>query len=108
MTEPDFDLSSALLHDRWEELAHDSVLVFREEERLDGRATRLVDVVEPDHFQSGAIDEERDARQVAHADEVRTALDERDEHLSVRFSLPLARHVTRDFRGAHDLRRRRL
>ena len=48
-----------------------------------GRAARLVEVVEPDHLQPGAIDEERDAVQVAHADEVGAVLDQRDELLAV-------------------------
>ena len=41
------------------------------------------DAVEPDHLQAGAVDEERNAVQVADADEVGAVLDQRDELLAV-------------------------
>ena len=40
-------------------------------------------LVEPDHRQAGAVDEERNAVQVADADEVGAVLDERDELLAL-------------------------
>ena len=40
-------------------------------------------LVQPDHLQPGPVDEERDAFQVAHADEVGAVLDQRDELLPV-------------------------
>src|SRR5512138_2675083 len=55
----DLDLTVAILQDRWKKLVHDAVLVFGEKERRHRRATSLLDVIEPHHPQSGAIDEER-------------------------------------------------
>ena len=57
-------------------------LILGEEERrapASARASSML--VEPDHLQAGAVDEERNAVQVAHADEVGAVLDQRDELL---------------------------
>ena len=42
----------------------------------------LFDAVQTDHFQAGAIDEERNTIQIAHADEVSAVFDERDKLLA--------------------------
>ena len=60
----------------------DSVSVFRKKRRQ-RRAARLVDVVESDQFEPGAIDEKGHAIQVAHPGEIGAALDERDELLPI-------------------------
>src|SRR4029079_13844356 len=73
----------ALLQDPRQELLDDPRLILRKEESLHGRAASLGEVGEYDHLEPGAVDEERHAGQIADADEVRAALDQRDELLAV-------------------------
>ena len=56
-------------------------------------------LVEADHLQAGAVDEERNAVQIAHADEVGAVLDQRDEPLALGLGALAVGDV------AHDLRR---
>ena len=100
--EADLDLAVALFEDRRKELVHDSWLIFREEERREGRATGLFEVVEPDHRQPSTVDEKRNALEVAHADEIGAALDERDKLLAVGFGTLAVGDVAHDFRRADD------
>ena len=66
-------------------------------------SARLVDALQADHLQPGAIDEERNAVEVADADEVGAVLDQRDEPLALGLEPRCARDVARDLRGAHHV-----
>jgi hypothetical protein len=101
--EADLDLAVAVLQDRRKEFVGDPVLILGEEERRHGLPAGLVQIGEPDHLQPGAVDEERNALEIAYADEVSAGLDQRDELLAVRLDLPLAGHVAHDLGRAHHV-----
>ena len=77
------DCAVALLEHRGEELLHEPGLILREEVVRHRHPARLLEIVEAHHLQPGAVDEEGDALQIGHADEVAAVLDERHELLPI-------------------------
>src|SRR4029453_8556257 len=88
MTEANLDLAVAGLQDLGKEFLENPLLILRKEERCHRYTAGFVDVVEADHVQAGAVDEERHAVQVAHADEVGAALDQRDKFFALGLGSP--------------------
>ena len=70
---------------------------------MKGRPSSLLYAVEPNHFESRTIDEERKTGHVAHADKVGAVLDERDEIPTVPFRALTVAEVAHDLGGANHI-----
>src|SRR4030095_11677957 len=102
VSKANLNLAVSIFQDAWEKLVHHYWLILREEEICNRRVATLFNVLDAEHCQAGAIDEEGNTLEITHTDEVGTVFNDSNKPLTIAFGSLLIANIPNDFRRAND------